>query len=723
MASVSKKTLYGWSEIDPDDDVVVGSMGTWRLTYHAGLYGIDDGGTIKIARRFASDWGLPQMDDPEAPDYLALKCTSSAQLSAQYSPKGYVRPWQKCLTINVYDGTLAQGDKLIVTFGDTSGGSPGTVAQTFCEDTYEFRVAVDCFGAGQFVELGNNPVLKLVSGSPAKMVIIAPSQCEIDEDIFLVAKVEDGWGNPCASYRGRVDFEIPDSLAGLPASYTFTESDSGVHRFEKLRLQRAGVHNIVATDADLRLNATSNGVLCAENRTPYRPYWADMHGQSEETVGTNSINDYFRYARDVSHLDVSCHQGNDFQITQEFWREFQRKVKEYHEPHRFITFLGYEWSANTPAGGDHNVYYLNDDEPIHRSSHWQIQDKSDADTDRCPVARLYETLRDKEAITIPHVGGRPANLNYHDPDVEPLVEIYSAWGEFEWMLTESLKKGYRVGCVAGSDDHKGRPGASYPGSSAFGVYGGLTGIFAEELTREAVWDALKNRRCYATTGQRIFLKVLADGHWMGDEYTTDDAAIIQVQAIGTDVIEKIEVIKGTEVVFTYPAQQDRSDSQLRIVWSGARIIGRRRLAKWDGFLELDRGEIADVQSHAFDSPVEKVVRENAGKVSWISSTAGDADGIILTLNAPEEAKLRFQSDIVAFSLSLNEIQAGPVVIEGGGVDLKVTVEWLPAGTGEHTANFEYVEQDLSRDPTPYYVRVLQLDGAKAWSSPIWISRL
>ena len=63
------------------------------------------------------------------------------------------------------------------------------------------------------------------------------------------------------------------------------------------------------------------------------------------------------------------------------------------------------------------------------------------------------------------------------------------------------------------------------------------------------------------------------------------------------------------------------------------------------------------------------------------------------------------------------------MIEGGGVDLKVTVEWLPVGTEEHTASFEYVEQDLPGLPTPYYVRVFQLDGAKAWSSPIWISRL
>lgn len=725
MISASKTALYGWSEIDPKDDVAAGSIGTWRLTYHVGLYGIDDGGTVKIARRFASDWGIPQMSDPQALDYLTVKSTASAKFDVRYEAKGYIRPWQKCLSIDVYDGSLRQGDELIVTFGDVSGSSPGTVAQTFCEDTYEFKVAVDCFGTGQCVELDNNPVLKIISGPPVKLVAIVPSQCVVDEDIFLVVKMEDEWGNPCASYRGRVEFEDPDPLINLPASYAFTEADNGVRRFEKLRLREPGIYNVTVIDPELGVRAVSNGILCTEEKTLYCPYWADLHGQSEETVGTNTVDDYFRYARDVSHLDVSSHQGNDFQITKELWQEIQHRVKEYHEPHRFITFLGSEWSANTPAGGDRNIYYLNDDEAIHRSSHSLIPDKSDFDTDRCPITRLYETLRSKDAITVAHVGGRPANLDYHDPEVEPLVEIYSAWGEFEWMLTESLKRGYKVGCVAGSDDHKGRPGASYPGSSSFGVYGGLTGIYAEELTREAIWDALKNRRCYATTGQRIFLKVLADGHWMGDEYTAEDTAKIQVQAIGTDVIEKVEIIRGAEVVFTYPTsgmEQDRMSDQLRITWSGARIIGRRRMAKWDGVLELDSGRITDARGYAFDSPVERVFQESATKVSWISSTAGDTDGIVLTLDVPETAELRFQSDVTEFSLALRQIQADPIVVDAGGVDLKVVVEWLPMGTKKRAVDFEYVERDLPRTPSPYYVRLIQADGAKAWSSPIWISR-
>ena len=172
-------------------------------------------------------------------------------------------------------------------------------------------------------------------------------------------------------------------------------------------------------------------------------------------------------------------------------------------------------------------YYLNDGEDIFRTSHWQVADRADQDTDRYPVQSLFDELRHRDALVVPHIGGRPASLAFHDPDLEPVIEIYSAWGQFEWLLREAIERGYKVGFVAGSDDHKGRPGASYPGSSSFGVYGGLTCVLARTLTREGIWEAIKARRCYATSGQRIALSVQADGHPMGSEFSVSGAPRIR----------------------------------------------------------------------------------------------------------------------------------------------------------------------------------------------------
>ena len=66
-------------------------------------------------------------------------------------------------------------------------------------------------------------------------------------------------------------------------------------------------------------------------------------------------------------------------------------------------------------------------------------------------------------IVIAHVGGRYADMKYaHDGQLERTVEVHSSWGTFEWMLHDAFEKGYRVGVVCHSDDHKGRPGATGP---------------------------------------------------------------------------------------------------------------------------------------------------------------------------------------------------------------------------------------------------------------------
>ncbi|RMF91204.1 MAG: DUF3604 domain-containing protein, partial [Nitrospinota bacterium] len=544
------REYVGWAELDPVTPVVAGTYGTWTLTYHVGKYGVDDGGTIVVCVRTACDWGRPQLEDPQAPDYLTVTTTGQASLRVRYDPKAYIRPWPKGIVIDVYDGYLSPGDTVTIIYGDRSQGSPGSRAQTFCEKTFEFRVVVDCFGTEQYIHLPDTPTLEIISGPAAKLVAILPAEVTPDEEAWMLVKAEDRWGNPAAGYTGNVTFAAEIPVQGLPSTYRFTPDDQGCHRFSGLRFSQPGVYRIRVEDKEQGFSAESNPLVCRSTPPLFRPYWGDLHGQSEETVGTNSVEDYFRFAKEKSGIDFCGHQGNDFQITAEVWAEIQRCVQHFYEPGRFVTFLGYEWSGNTCAGGDRNVFFLADRAPIFRSSHWQVADKSDQETDCYPLPVLYERLRGQEVILVPHIGGRRANLDFFDPALEPVIEIHSAWGTFEWFWEEALRRGYRVGVVANSDGHKGRPGASYPGASQFGVYGGLTCIYARELTREALWEALKQRRVYGTTGERILLMVRCGEHWMGEEFGVTEPPTIRVSVIGTAGIEQMELRRGLETIHT-----------------------------------------------------------------------------------------------------------------------------------------------------------------------------
>ena len=718
MTQSEIRALYGWAEIDPAAPIVAGSIGTWRITYHTGHYGVDDGGVIKFAWRDVSDWAAPQFENPSAPEYATVSTTGPASLRARFEKQRYTRPWRLCVTVDVFDDSLSEGDTITLTLGDTSGGSPGSRAQTFCKETFEFRVAVDWCGTWVYTEVPS-PKIPIISGPPHRLVILGSSETTPNEETWIGAKAEDLWGNPSTEYNGTVQINA-EGLTGLPETYQFQPTDQGVHRFEGVKAPTTGIYRVDATDSDNELEAEGNPLRCVENRGTHQPFWGDLHGQSEETVGTNPVSSYFRFAREAALSDFAGHQGNDFQITEAVWKEIKAQANTQYDPGRFVTFVGYEWSANTPLGGDHNVYYPGDDGPLHRSSHVLIPDKSDIDTDCTHVTELYDTLRGKDVLLLPHVGGRYANLNWHDPELEPLVEVYSEWGEFEWFLREALEKGYQVGFTAGSDDHKGRPGAAPPGSGSFGVYGGLTCIYAAELTREGLWEALKARRCYGTTGQRILLEVTADGKPMGSAFQASQPPEISVNVIGTAPIERVDIFRGVEQIYTFPETTERAEDQIRVAWSGQRIRARNRLVRWDGSLDIDRGKILGAEGYAFDTPSEGIEAVTEQTVSWKSVTTGDADGIILKLDAPPETTLDFKTPVLNRIVSLQEITDSPVVVDAGGIDMKVVLERLPLGIEEEVA-FTFREATLPTGCHPYWVRVLQTDGAKAWASPIYVT--
>ena len=709
---------FGWAEIDPATSVVAGSVGTWRITYHVGSQGVDDGGGLKISWRDVSDWQPPQFADGAASNFATVTATGAAFVRARYERMNYLRPWRSGVTVDIFDDSLAEGDTVTLILGDRSAGSPGSFAQTFCADAFEFRTAVDWCGTWVWTEV-ESPKIPIVSGDPHRLVVIGASEIAPDVDAWVGVKAEDVWGNPCTTYLGEIQIDSGD-LTGLPRSYHFRPEDYGVVRFTGLKASESGISRVKVIDTENGLAAESNPLRCLSSPAERGRFWGDLHGQSGETVGTNTVESYFHFARTKAMVDFAGHQGNDFQITRAVWDEIQHQANSQTEEGAFVALVGYEWSGNTPLGGDHNVYYPGENGPIYRSSHELIDDKSDSDRD-CPhVLDLYRALKNQDALLVPHVGGRYANLDWHDPRLEPVIEVYSNWGEFEWFLQEALEKGYRVGFVAGSDDHKGRPGAAHPGRGAFGCYGGLTCVMARELTREGIFEALRARRCYGTSGQRILLDVSADGHPMGSEMRTEEPPEFKVECVGTAPIERVHLMRGTEEVYRFPEHVERDESRVRISWSGQRIRARNRRIVWDGSVVLGAGRILKADGYAFDSAAEGIREVGEQRVSWESVTTGDEDGVVLTIDAADDAVLRFESPVLVRDVSLLEIRSGPLAVEAEGIDVKVVFEFLPRGVGREVS-LTYREPDLANGSYPYWVRVVQVDGAKAWASPIYVT--
>ncbi len=736
----------GTALVEPSGQFEAGSFQSFTVTYTAGYFGIDDTGSIKIVHRFASDMGRPQFDNPEMPNYTTVEASNGAVLHVEYDMKRNIRPWDKTLYIKVVRGFLREGDQITVRFGDRRHGSPGIRLQTFCEHTFEFRVLVDAIATYNYVELPEQPEIAIVPGKAVLYKAIVPTQRKVGQMFSLRIKGEDRWGNPSDQCDATFSLQSTRPVNGLPAAVQFSPGQFSA-MIDGLSVSEPGDLIISLVDDSGHTVCTSNP-LRNTSEAVLLPYWGDLHGQSEETIGTNSARDFYEFARDKAFLDVCVHQGNDFQITSEFWQHLNELSAEFTEDGHFIVFPGWEWSGNTGLGGDRNVLHMQEGRQIHRSSHALVDDLDDIDTDATSAGDLFDALKDEDCCVFAHIGGRYADIKVaHDQRLERSVEVHSAWGTFEWLIEDAFRQGYRVGIVSNSDGHKGRPGASHPGATKFGAYGGLTCLLAPSFTRAGFMEALTKRHHYGTTGSRVILNTqaifdqqadlladdpLADGStcrqvneaMMGDILRSNDSAVtFRIDVHGPSPIERIDIRNGLQTLEVYrPYTEEDLGRRIRVLWEGSEYRGRGRETNWDGYAELSGnrfGRLAPVNRYNPDKRFEQISPE---KLEWEALTTGGFGGFEAVLDDPMAGTLKINTALIKEEIAIKDIGRDEWVFSNGGIDRRIRIFRLPDDNPHYAVNLERrIELADDRD-NALYVRITHEDGHFVWSSPIYIIR-
>lgn len=731
----------GTAVLSPADPVVAGSHASLTYTYTAGKFGIDDTGGIKICFRATSDIGKPQFTRPEAPNYVTVEASNGVGLDVMFDPRLNIRPWTQTLFIRTKSGFLRAGDRITVRFGDRSGGSPGMRMQTNVEESFEFRTFVDALATYEFVQLPRSPEIALVAGPATDFRLILPTERPADSPFRLAVVPVDRWGNPTGFPAGPFSLSANAPVTGLPSA-----------------LETAGrttplvIENLAAPPGDLVVSLLDAAGAVLARSNPLRlgaprdllPYWADMHGQSEETIGTNSVDAYFAFARDQAFLDVAGHQGNDFQITPEFWRELNALTAKLDAPGRFVTLPGYEWSGNTGMGGDRNVFYAHEGEPIFRSSRVLV-DLPPQERDCHTVGELFAALKGRDAVMVAHVGGRYADLRAgHDGVLERAVEVHSSWGTFEWLLHDAFALGFRAGIVCNSDDHKGRQGATSPGASQFGAIGGLTCLKLPRLDRAAVLQALRRRRHYGTTGCRMFLDVRAEIGVASTLYDDDPAlgpaagitgetaqmghivrssareVTLAFEAIGSAPVERVDVFNATERLATFRSFTEADlGSRVRVMWEGAEYRGRGRQTMWDGTATLHGNRFTRATPVNFLNPDSPLRAEGGTALAWKSVTTGNMAGFDMLLDDPSAGTLEIVTGPAKAHVKIADIGFADHVIEAGGLWRRIRLFRLPERLQPQALRASLPVTLVGGRDNPLYVRVTQEDGHQAWSSPIY----
>jgi len=406
------------------------------------------------------------------------------------------------------------------------------------------------------------PTVSVTPGEAETLRVIAPSCVEPGKQFEVLIVSLDEFDNcSSTSYEDEV-LSVNDGPV-LNGGLTFT----GSARVE-VKLKDAGVHRLKFRDV------LSNPIRVEKKVRPI--YWGDIHIHTKISHDGQG-NDPYGYARHVSGLDFAatadhCQSTGPLGYAQQLdW------ARAANAPGKFAAILGDErnpgdFSTDEIRNRGHYNVYFRDVEAFLKYAARPV----DAAFVNMLAAGAPQ-IDPGEAMFVPHHTGiawgteGPKGAVIHANDrlagmnLRPVIEIYSHHGQSEYYAPQHVLSyefnrmrnperrtntscpgpyyaqdywmaGKRMGVIASSDEHSGQGGRRH---------GGITAVWAEELTSPAIFDAIRNRKCYATTGERILLDFTVAGLTMGQagKHPNGQPLKINLRIWGTELLLRVEILR------------------------------------------------------------------------------------------------------------------------------------------------------------------------------------
>jgi hypothetical protein len=341
------------------------------------------------------------------------------------------------------------------------------------------------------------------------------------------------------------------------------------------------------------------------SRAGRRTLFGDIHQHSAHSDGCG--------VADEPYLRARWGYGDDFcaltdhesflgkRIERGEWDYLQRIAEDHDEPGTFATLIAYEWTGRRYPGPGHKVVYL------------PGPGAAIVSRDHVPEGRaLIEAVTAQGGFAVPHhVGWTGADEDAHDPIGQPVWEICSCHGCYlhadhelgargdlrDQMVEDVLRRGLRFGFIACSDGH-GLLWHHGVARKRDPFRTGLTAVQATECTRAAIIEAIRARRCYATSGAPIWLDLVADGeHPMGSEIAARGPVRLEARARGASAIREISLVASAGRLAVASGRADPGDdaacaatvhAEIEHGWVYARVVQEDGEMAWSSPIFVDR---------------------------------------------------------------------------------------------------------------------------------------
>lgn len=717
---------------------------TIRQQYIVGAKDIAPGGGFIVARHFMTGFAF-QAEDATADNYVAIASSNpEVRFAKSTLPLGGMhggfRRAIDTLVFRVASGKLTAGDIVTITYGDTSGGGRGLLMPSFSSDRMPLPLYIDFDGTNLPVSLPIQPIA-VSGGEVAGVDGFAPSVVATGEAFAVAIRARDRFYNratgPLPAWEVSANGERIAEIAAAGTALTVVPN---------IRLAAPGVYRLAVRAKSGGLAGVVNPIL-VEEAPRRRIYWGDTHGHSGFAEGIGSAERFMTWARDDARLDYVTHSEHDIWMDDYEWNVLAENVRRFSQQGGFVAFLGYEWTVQNTQGGHHNVLFRTPDDRRRVPAH-----------EYGTLSGLYQGLRmrhrPEDVVVIPHAH-QAGDYRLNDPVLEPLVEVMSQHGTFEWFGRMYLRQGHQVGFVAASDNHLSQPGYSAPQGGSLSQRGGLGALRAKTRSRDALFDALRDRATYATTGERMILDFTVNDAEMGSRTAFARQRRIAGRVIGTAPIDHLAVVRGDEEIWRAEhltetdARGDArgiGESEYLLVFESDSVPfhpgdNPRGWRWWWGELTVTDAVVRVAQGMDFHTDhIHSLDVTDGSSVAFRTYTRGGSSAIKLALG-----DVRPSAALVLKLREGREFGGGPPRFRPHqlvpAADVTLPLRLLDSGLLRRTVAFDgYVDRvtlrrvvtegkrDVSfaftdegeKQGDYYYLRAKQANDAIAWSSPIWM---
>ena len=522
------------------------------------------------------DWQIPQTNLKEKSNLIWLELPGGKTVAA--SELEHPQLLTPCFEFTL-PVELKSGDSVTIRMGAPDGDPKnGNTCQRVVQRRRPFNLYIDPKGKGDYKE-PETFHLDIRGNQLKTLRIIAPSLVNRNKRFDVIVRFEDIFGNLTSNAPEETLIDLSYEHLRENLSWKLFVPETGFIALPNLYFNEPGIYRIQLRNLKTKEHFYSPPIKCLPEGA-LSLYWGILHGESERIDSGENIESFLRHIRDDKALQfyASSNFESEEETSNDVWKLIGQQIAEFNEDDRFVAMLGFQWQGDVKTEGLRHFLFSKDNRPILRRK----------DTKNNSLKKIYKTNNPKEILAIPSFSmGKTTCFDFedHNPEFEPVAEIYNSWGcsectakegnarpisgskngigeTAEGSLQKALNRGCRFGFISGGYDDRG-PYTDLYDTDQVQYSPGLTAILSKEHNRASLIEALQARSCYATTGEKIIVGLQIAGFGMGSQIDTKTRPGLEFNrhvvgyAIGTTPLTEVSLIRNGKVYRTFEPQDER----------------------------------------------------------------------------------------------------------------------------------------------------------------------